>query len=94
MVKIKFEEPRNPKKYPQTNLYMTSYGLLACFSLYEAKTIINPETIIIIKQNNLLRTLYLLTHELGHWAIENIFGRKSLKVHKLYDNIDRRIVKL
>ena len=94
MIKIKFEEPKEPETYPKTNIYMTSYGLLSCFSLYEARTIINAETIRIVRQGNLLRTSYLLIHELGHWVIENIFRKKSFKVHKLYDDIDRRIVKL
>ena len=88
-MKIKFVEPHNPRQYPKSNLYLTSYGWMPCFSLYDAWA----KEILIVKQNNLVRTIYLLLHELGHWIIDMIFKNRSIKFHILYDKIDTFIVR-
>ena len=90
MIKIRFEEPRDPKNYPKTNIYFTVYGVLPCWAFYLPDT----NEIIIVRQHHLLRTAYLLLHELGHWMIHIIFGKNEKKedrIAKRYDDIDRKL---
>ena len=91
-MKIKIVKPRYPKKHPKTNSYLTAYGWMSCYSYYD----FNDNEILIVKQNALLLTSYLLLHELGHWLIGKIFGsaKIAISINRLYDIIDGRIIKL
>ena len=90
MIKITIEEPEDPKHYPKTNVYQTVYGEQNCWAFYCP----DVNEIRIVKQRNLLRTAYLLLHELGHWVIDLIMGdKRGDKIHRIYDAIDNKIVR-
>lgn len=88
MVRIVLEEPRDPKNYPKTNVYHTVYGTMDCWAFYSP----DVNEIRVIRQHNIIRTAYLLLHELGHWLICKIFnGENEGKVCKIHDEIDWKL---
>ncbi len=91
-LKITFEEPRDPKNHPRTNPYCTVYGWLDCWALYVADSR-KPE-IRVVRQDNFLRTTYLLLHELGHWILDCIFIKQESKFkwNAFYDKLDKIII--